>query len=52
MAEDDVRRPLPFAVDDVEVRMADAGRHHPHGYLAGSRGVEQEVLLDRVWRGP
>ena len=44
VAEDDVGRPLPFAVDDVEVRVADARGDHPDEHLALPRRVELELL--------
>ena len=44
VAEDDRALPLPVAVADVEVRVADAGRRHPDADLARTGRVELERL--------
>ena len=44
VAHHDRSRPLPLAVADVEVRVADARRGHPDAHLAGPRLVERQLL--------
>ena len=49
VTEHDVRRSLPLAVDDMEVRVAHARGNHPNQHLAALRLVQQQILdLERA----